>query len=439
MKRTLFTMVLIGILFQTIFSQTFNSAKLDSFFNSLDENNKVMGSVAISKDGNIIYTKTIGFSDFENKIKADDNTKYKIGSIAKTYTAVLVLKAVEEKKLELTQTIENYFPTIKYARVITIENMLNHRSGIYNYTDEKDFLSWYSEPKTEEEMIEIISKGGSDFEPGSKFRYSNSNYLLLSLILEKVYKKSYAELLKKYIIQPLGLKNTYCGWKINTSQNECKSYRFDETWIPEPEADISIVLGAGGIVATTSDLVTFADALFAGKLLKPESLEMMKTIKDLYGFGLVQMPFNDKVGYGHTGRIDGFNSVFSHFSNENISYALITNGLNFNFTNVSDAVLSTIFNKPFDMPGSSPYEVNPEDLDKYLGVYSTPSIPIKLTITKNEGKLIAQGTCQPSFELAATGKNKFKFDMAGIVIEFNPTEETMLVKQVGMEMLLKKE
>lgn len=146
MKKTLFTMVFLGVFFQTVFSQTFNSAKLDSFLNSLDENNKVMGSVAISKDGNIIYTKTIGFSDFENKIKADDNTKYKIGSIAKTYTAVVVLKAVEEKKLQLNQTIENYFPTIENAGIITIENMLYHRSGIYNYSDDKDFLSWYTEP-----------------------------------------------------------------------------------------------------------------------------------------------------------------------------------------------------------------------------------------------------------------------------------------------------
>lgn len=288
-------------------------------------------------------------------------------------------------------------------------------------------------------MIEIISKGGSDFEPDSKFQYSNSNYWLLTLILEKVYKKNYAELLKEYIIQPLGLKNTYYGWKINTSQNVCKSYRFDETWIPVPEADISISLGAGGIEATTSDLVTFADALFAGKLLKPESLEMMKTIKDQFGIGLAQMPFYDKVGYGHGGIVDGFLSSFSHFPNENISYALITNGLNFNFTNVSDAVLSTIFNKPFDMPGSSTYEVNPEDLDKYLGVYSAPSISIKLTITRNEGKLIAQGTGQPSFELAATGKDKFKSDMASILLEFNPIEGTMRVKQGGMEMLLKKE
>ena len=97
MKKTLFTMVFIGILFQMGFSQTFNSAKLDSFFNSLDENNKVMGSVAISKDGKIIYTKSVGFSDVENKIKADNNSKYRIGSISKTFTSVLVLKAVEEK------------------------------------------------------------------------------------------------------------------------------------------------------------------------------------------------------------------------------------------------------------------------------------------------------------------------------------------------------
>ncbi|HPF50565.1 MAG TPA: serine hydrolase domain-containing protein [Draconibacterium sp.] len=439
MKRTLFTMVFIGILFQTSFSQTFNSAKLDSFFNSLDENNKVMGSVAISKDGKIIYTKSVGFSDVENKIKADNNSKYRIGSISKTFTSVLVLKAVEEKKLQLNQPIENYFPTIKNAGKITIENMLYHRSGIHNFTEDKNYMTWNTQPKTEKEMIEIISKGGSDFEPDSKFQYSNSNFVLLTYILEKALQKDYSELLKEYITQPLDLKNTYLGGKINSTQNECKSYRFNENWILMSETDISIPLGAGGIISSPSDLVTFADALFAGKLLKPKSLEMMKTIKDQFGIGLTQLPFYEKVGYGHGGGIDGFNSIFSHFPDERISYAITINGTNYNTNDISIAVLSAAYNKPYDMPEFSLYEVSPEDLDKYIGVYSTPAIPMKITITRDNKKLISQGTGQPSFELEATGKDKFKFDMAGIVIEFNPTEATMIVKQGGMEMLLKKE
>jgi CubicO group peptidase (beta-lactamase class C family) len=113
-----------------------------------------------------------------------------------------------------------------------------------------------------------------------------------------------------------------------------------EKWNAEAETDISIPIGAGGIVSTPTDLTKFSDALFGGKLLKTESLEIMKTIKDQYGIGLFQIPFFDKKGYGHTGGIDGFTSVFIHFSDENISYALISNGTNFNNNDISIAVLS---------------------------------------------------------------------------------------------------
>ena len=181
MKRTLIASLLIGILSQTGLTQNFDKTKLDNYFNTLEANNKFMGSVAVSKNGAIIYTKSVGFSDIENNVKANENSKYRIGSISKTFTAVLVLKAVEEKKLDLNQTIEKYFPTIKNAEKITIKHLLSHRSGIHNFTNDKDYLTWNTQPKTEKEMVEIITKAGSDFEPDSKAEYSNSNFVLLSL------------------------------------------------------------------------------------------------------------------------------------------------------------------------------------------------------------------------------------------------------------------
>ena len=106
---------------------------------------------------------------------------------------------------------------------------------------------------------------------------------------------------------------------------------------------MSVPLGAGAIVSTPIDLVKFSNALFNGKLLKAESLEKMKTIKDGYGMGLFQIPFYDKVSYGHTGGIDGFTSVFSHFDDNNVSYALTSNGSDFNNNNISIAVLRAVF------------------------------------------------------------------------------------------------
>jgi D-alanyl-D-alanine carboxypeptidase len=439
MKKTFFITLLSCIILQMTFAQSFDKARLDNYFKLLEENHKFMGSVAVSKDGAIIYTKSVGYADVENNIKADESTKYRVGSISKTFTAVLILKAVEENKLNLDQTIDQYFPTIENADKITVKHLLNHRSGIHNFTDDADYLSWNTQPKTAQEMIGIITNAGSDFEPDSKAQYSNSNYLLLTYILEKVHQQSYTELLKERITLPLSLKDTYLGGKINTRQHESKSYRFVGNWQAESETDISIPLGAGGIVTTPADLVKFSDALFGGKLLKNESQELMKTIRDHYGIGLFQLPFDNKVGYGHTGGIDGFTAIFAHFTDGNISYALTSNGTNFNNNDISIAVLSAVYNKAYELPDFSGYEVSSAELDSYIGVYASEQIPLKITISKNNQILVAQATGQSAFPLEATSKNIFKFDPAGIVMEFNSTAKTMLLKQGGGQFIFTKE
>ena len=440
MKRTFLITLVLGFFYQTGIAQSFDKATLDRYLDTLEINNKFMGSVAISKSDEVIYSRSIGYADFEHKIKADKNTKYRIGSITKTFTAVLVLKAIEKNKIDLNQSIDKFFPAIKNAGKITVNQLLHHRSGIHNFTNDKEYLTWNTKPKTQKEMIEIIAKGGSDFEPGSKYEYSNSNYVLLTFILQQAFDQQYSDLLTEYITKPLRLKNTYLGGKINVQNGESKSYKFSGTWKVEPETDISVPLGAGGIVSTPGDLVKFSYALFNGKLLTQESLEQMKSLKDGYGMGLIQIPFYEKRGYGHTGGIDGFTSVFVYFPDGDISYALTSNGTNYNTNNISIAVLSAVYGKPFKMPEfNKTYEVSSKDLDKYLGVYASKQIPLKMTITKQNDTLIAQATGQSSFPLKATAKDKFEFEQAGIILEFSPKDSTMILTQGGGEVKFNKE
>lgn len=440
MKKAVLTTLIVLTLSQIGLAQTnFDKAKLDNYFNALEQNDKFMGSVTVSKNGEIIYTKSIGFADVENNVKATENSKYRIGSISKTFTTVLILKAVEENKLNLDQTIDKWFPEVINSKEITIKHLLSHRSGIHNFTNDKDYLTWNTQPKTEKELVDIIAKGGSDFNPDSKAEYSNSNFVLLTFILEKTFAKSYSDLLQEFIVKPLGLTNTYVFGKINPLNNECKSYSFEGTWKLETETDYTVPLGAGAITSTPTDLTKFADALFNGKLVTNESLEIMKTIKEGYGIGLFQFPFHNSVGYGHTGGIDGFSSVYSHFANDKISYALISNGSNFSINNISVAVLSAVYDKPYEIPTFTAFNLTSEDLDKYLGVYSSSQIPLKITITKEGSTLIAQGSGQPSFPLEATGKDKFKFDQAGAEFEFNPNEKTMVLFQGGAQIKFTKE
>ena len=261
MTRKISIAFLFGFLFVSSFAQNFNAAKLDSLFQVLETKDKFMGSISIAENGKIIYAKTIGKSDLETNTLATTNTKYRIGSISKIFTSCLIFKAIEEKKLDLNQTIDSYFPSIENAKKITISNLLNHRSGIHNFTNDPEYLLYNTQAKSEKEMVDLIAKSKSDFEPDSKAEYSNSNYVLLSYILEKTYKKPYKEILNTKIIKPLGLKNTYFGGKINIQNNECYSYTFADKWKKETETDMTIPMGAGGIVSTPTDLVLFAEQL----------------------------------------------------------------------------------------------------------------------------------------------------------------------------------
>lgn len=424
----------LSVLFFSLASvaQSFDKAKLDNYFDALEAKDKFMGSVAVSQNGEIIYAKSVGYASVDDNLKANQDSKYRIGSITKTFTTVLALKAVEKGKLDLDQLIDHYFPSIPNADKITVKHLLTHRSGIHNFTDDEDYLTWNTQPKTKKELVSIIAKKGSDFEPGSKAQYSNSNFVLLTFILEKTYKTAYPKIVAKHITTPLGLNNTYVGGKINTSNNECQSYKIaDGKWKTEIETDSSIPLGAGAIVSTPGDLVKFSDALFNGELLSKESLKLMKTIKDNFGMGLFQLPFYEKTGYGHTGGIDGFSSIFAHFDDGNFSYAMVSNGSNYNNNDISIVVLSAIYNKSYDIPEFTTYEVRQEELDSYTGLYSSEQLPLKITISKEGSTLKAQATGQSAFPLEAVDKNKFKFDPAGIKLEFNPEEKTMVLKQGG--------
>lgn len=439
MKKTILSSLIFTFLCTCSFSQTIDKAKLDQYFDQLQQHNKFMGSVAVSKNGMMLYTKTIGFADIENNLKANSVSKYRIGSISKTFTATLLLQAVEKGLISLEQSIDVYFPNIENAKKITISHLLNHRSGIHSFTDDASYMNWYTDAKSEKEMLDIIVAGGSDFEPDGQAQYSNSNYVLLSYILEKTYKETFESILKKNIVEPLGLKNTYLGKSIDTKSNEVYSYSFVGNWMKEKETDPSIPLGAGAIVSNPQDLILFTEALFNGKLLSASSLETMKKIKDSYGFGLFQLPFYDKVGYGHTGGIDGFSSAFTYFEDDKITYALTSNGANTNSNTISLIVLSEVFDKPYTIPEISSYKVTSEDLKPYLGTYASPQLPIKIVITRENNTLIAQATGQSSFPLEAMKKDVFSFEMAGIVLEFNVENKTLTLKQGGGAYVFTKE
>lgn len=440
--KILLSVLLTLAFFTAARAQTLDKAKLDQFFDRLAEKNKAMGSLTVAKDGKVLYSRAIGYSQINDnrKMPSTAATRYRIGSVTKMFTAAMIFQLVEKGKINLSDTLDRFFPQIPNAEKITIAQMLAHRSGIYDFTRDRDFRSWKTNAKTQDEMLAIIAKGKPGFEPGEKFEYSNSGFLLLGYIIEKVGGKPYREALKERITGRIGLKDTYAGTgKTDVVKGESFSFNYSGDWKQETETDLSIPGGAGAIVSTPNDLTRFASALFDGKLVSPASLEAMKSIKDKYGSGINQFPLGGKTFYGHGGEIDGFSSLVIYQPEEKLTLAYSINGQRYAAIKIVDGVLNIYRNKPFEIPAFEKINVSPLILDKYVGVYSTSQSPLKLTITRDGSTLQAQATGQPAFPLEATAQDKFEFESKGIVLEFDPAKNQVIFKRGNQEIIFTKE
>jgi len=442
MKTTIFFAILLtGLTLGAVHAQSFDKAKMDQLFDALAQKEKAMGSVTLSKNGNVIYSRAIGYSSITDSGKQPSTTltKYRIGSITKMFTTTMIFQLIEEGKLKLTTTLDTYFPELPNANKITIGNLLNHHSGLHNFTNDPEYATYMTQPKTQDEMLALFAKSKVDFQPNEKGEYSNTNFVILGFIIEKITKQSYSINLKQRITSKIVLSNTYYGGKTNLKNNECFSYQFVSNWKQMPETDMSIPGGAGAIISTPTDLTKFIEALFSLKLVKQSSLDQMKTMTDGIGMGMFQIPFYDHKAYGHNGGIDGFGSNLAYFAKDSLVMAYCTNGMVYPMNDVLIGILSIYFKKDYSIPTFTSVSLKTEELDKYLGIYSSTQLPLKITITKNSTSLIAQATGQSSFPLEATEKDKFKFDQAGVKMEFNTDKSEMTLKQNGGVFLFTKD
>lgn len=319
------------------FSQNQDFKPLDSLLDQLYSHDQLMGSMTISKDGNEVYSKSVGYQYIteKEKKKATSASKYRIGSITKTFTAVMIFQLVDENKIALDNKLSKYYPEIPNASKISLANLLNHSSGLYNITSDPNIEHWVYRPSTEKEMVSRIASHEVDFQPSEKTSYSNTNYILLGYILEQIEGKPYQMLLKERIVDKLGLKNTYFGGSIDIGDNECSSYIYDEdnnnnALVEASQEDLSNAGGAGGIVSNTSDLTTFMTELFNNKLITKESLKLMTTVSDkgiCYGVLFGKMKGMDI--YASEGTIDRFQSFLMYVPKTKTAIAITANALDY--------------------------------------------------------------------------------------------------------------
>jgi CubicO group peptidase (beta-lactamase class C family) len=352
MKLKAIFLIILVLTSSHTFSQNLDTNKLDEFFNSLQKRNEAMGSIAISKNGKLIYSKAIGYKTIEGEKKTDSNTDthYKIWSITKTYTAVMIFQLIEEGRLSLETTLNTFYPQIPYAEKITIKHMLSHRSGIFDYVNDTNEEIDLRGIQSKNVVADIIAKLKPNFMPNEDFRYSNSNYLLLGYIIETIDSSTFEVSLSKRISSKINLKNTYFGTNtISKLSNVAQTYEFDNLWKPvtgEANYNNHLATADGGIVTTMEDMAFFIDALFNDKLISKQSLNKMLEGEDFYRLGLMKTQFYNYKGYGHTGGWLSESSLF-YYPEDNLAISYATNGIVIRKEDILGNVLKIYHNKPF--------------------------------------------------------------------------------------------
>lgn len=435
MKNTFLTLLVVLCL-QIESTGQIQLAQLDSLLNSLNARELALGTVSISQDGKEVYHKSLGYSFItsDNKISTTTQTRYRVGSVTKMFTAVMILQLVEESKIKIDQKLAAFFPNLPNANKITITHLLNHQSGLHDYTKDTGFEEWMDKPKPQAELLQIIRDKGADFEPGSRNEYCNTNYLLLSYIIEKVTQSTYEVNVKKRIVSKLQLKDTYVAKPINISINESASYKYaNAKWNPVKETAPGIHSGAGAIVSTPADLNVFVQAMFSGKLIRQASLDKMTTMVNDYGLGLFPYDHNNKKGYGHNGRIEEFYTAVRYFPESKIAVTYCTNGINYPRIDILEGIIKSCFNEQIEVPFTGNYSIN---LEQYQGVYEAAQMPA-VTISVHNEKLVAE-TQGAKFELEPVMENYFMHTPTGYYFQFNPAENSLKIKETDNVYFLKK-
>lgn len=403
-------------------AQMLETKTLDSYFELLAEDQRFMGTVVIQQDSITLYQKAIGFKNVDENLKNTVETVYRLGSISKMFTATMIFQLIEEGKLSLDTLLAEYFPLIPNADPITIGQMLRHESGLFDYTSDSKYASYMFTETGRSALLSIIQMGTPSFEPGARAEYCNTNFLLLSYIIENLDERTYAESLKARITDTIGTQSIAFGKAANTASNDAFSYMYTgEFWQFSGETHMSIPMGAGAVVGNAIDLNTFIAALLNSEdLLKKTSRDqMLTTVGERYGYGIFKLPYEELLAYGHGGSIDGFRTRTAYLLESHIAISILSNGLNYDMTDITKTVIDAATMKKVELPLLSEIELSEDQLAKFSGLYNATSLPLTITITIKEGKVSLQASGQQAVLLETDSDTEFSLAAMGLFIQFD--------------------
>ena len=394
----------------TLLSQETTGEEIDKLLKGYTETGRFNGSALIASHDKILLEKGYGYKNFKESALNDSSTVFQIASVTKQFTSAVILKLVELNKLSLTDRLSKYYPNFPRGEIITIENLLTHTSGIFDWTHSINFT-----PINEQTLVGFLKNKPLDFTPGTKWSYSNSNYSLLGYIIQKVSGISYEDAVRKYIFIPLQMTRSGFDFKNLISKEKATGYSTfsDSSKIEGKLYDSVGPFAAGEIYSTIGDLYNWHRGLQSYKILSRTSLEKASTpFKDHYGYGWIIDSLYDRRITSHSGDISGFSSNLARITEDNVFIILLNNKEGSGLEVITRNILAILYDQPYSIPVKRhPVKLDEEILKKYIGTYEviSPHGPIQGEITFEKEKLMMQAK-GPKVELIAEKKDHF-FDL----------------------------
>lgn len=345
----------------------------DSLLTAYNRMDLFTGNALIAKDGKVLFNKSYGMADREQNISNKLNTSFRIGSISKSFTAIIILQLQEKNLLNIDDKLSKYFPEFKDSDSIKIKDLLSNSSGIRDFIGFKNSPEW-SQVKSYKELFAAVSNEPLKFSPGKEFDYSSTNFLLLCGIAEKVSGKTLKTLLSENIIKKIGLKNTGIDEITRHDETEAFGYQVSSKkfYNRVDEMNIGMLYGAGGMYSTILDLLAFDQSMYGNKLLNEESKKLLFTPnKGNYGYGWEILRDDEVLSVGHSGVIDGFKANFIRFPENKITLILLSNYNDIQSYELYKEMRHIALNKPFEMPLKHEFiNILSEGLKKFEGKYA---------------------------------------------------------------------
>ncbi len=383
-------------------------------------------SVLVSRGGKELFCRGYGLARVKEGLAAGPDTPFRIGSVTKQFTAAAILKLREDDKLDTSDRLSKFFPVFPRGDEVTLHHLLSHTSGIHSYTSDPGFLKGVTKPVKAAELVEQISKAPFDFEPGERFKYSNSDYFLLGLIVEKVSGRSYVEYLEDKFFRPLGMKNTGLHRRGFEPGGEALGYtRSGKGYERAVNWDMSWAGAAGALYSTVRDLDRWNEGLFALKVLNKKSLELAFTPvkplgkggKTFYAYGWVIKSHRGLREVAHSGGLHGFQSYLARYPEQKLTVAVLANA---EFSPGAKArVLAEFWLAAVMEPRLERKEkkgIAGKSYEDYAGRYDYGAGV--MTVEREGARLFAQLGLQARFEIFPAGGDEFFWKVVEARVKF---------------------